>query len=308
MILCCGEALIDFIPRSLSDGSEAYLPVPGGAVYNTAVALGRLGEEVGFFSGISTDPFGQKLISYLESSGVMTAFCRRSPGPTTLALVTMKNGTAQYNFYDEKSAGRMLDIETLPNISDEVTALHFGAISLIHEPCGSAFEEFMRRMHSTNVISFDPNIRPKFITDEASYRERLRRMIAMSDIIKVSEEDMAWLEPGSSFEHIANNWIENGAVVVTLTMGERGARSLTKKLDVTCPATPVSVVDTVGAGDTFNAGFLSSLRSNKVLTKEDLKTIGPNALKSALEYGAKVAAYTVGQTGAKPPWRDELAS
>lgn len=308
MILCCGEALIDFIPKPLSDGSQAFLPVPGGAVFNTAVALGRLGEDVGFFSGISTDPFGLKLISYLEASGVVTAFCRRSPRPTTLALVTIEDGSAQYNFYDEYSAGRMLDIEALPGNSSEVTTAHFGAISLIHEPCGSAFEEFMHRMKQSTVISFDPNIRPKFITDETLYRERLRRMIAMSDIIKVSEEDLFWLEPGLSFEHVAKNWIEGGAAIVTLTMGEKGARSLTAKLDVTCAAVATKIVDTVGAGDTFNAGFLSSLKSNNLLKKGDLRKINSEDLVSALEYGSKVAAYTVGQTGANPPWRHELVS
>lgn len=307
MIICCGEALIDLIPKPLSEGGDAFLPVPGGAVFNTAIALGRLGEKVGFFSGISTDPFGQTLIANLESAGVVTALCRRNPQPTTLALVTMTDGIAQYSFYDENSAGRTLDIEALPDSPDDATALHFGAISLIHEPCGSAFEEFMRRMQGAAVISFDPNIRPNFIADETSYRERLRRMIAMSDIIKVSEEDLSWLEPGSSFEHVAHNWIESGAAIVTLTMGERGARSLTRDLDITCPSLPVDIVDTVGAGDTFNAGFLSSLRSDNALSKRGLQTLTPERLTSALEYGIKVAAYTVGQTGANPPWRSDLA-
>ena len=307
MIICCGEALIDMLSRNLADGSEAYLPVPGGALYNTAIALGRLGEDVGFFSGLSTDIFGQKLINHLEDSGVSTAYCVRSPNPTTMAFVTLTDGIAQYSFLDENTAGRMLNAEAIPSLPKSVKALHFGAISLIPEPCGSTFEEFMSQTREDFVISLDPNIRPGFIADEPAYRERLRHMIGMSDIIKVSEEDLLWLEPGGRFEHIAQNWIEGGAMVVTLTRGSKGARSITASIDLEVAATPADVIDTVGAGDTFNAGFLSSLRASGVLSKQKLSTLDEDTLRSAVEYGARAAAYTVGQAGANPPWQKDLA-
>ncbi len=306
MILCCGEALIDMLPRRFADGSEVFLPVPGGAMFNTAIALGRLGEETGFFSGLSTDMFGQKLAVHLENSGVSTAYCMRSPNPTTLAFVTLKNGNAHYSFVDENTAGRMLGIEALPNLPDTVQALHFGAISLIPEPCGSTFEELMRRMRETVVISLDPNIRPSFVADEPAYRERLRRMIGMSDIIKVSEEDLAWLEPGGAFENVARDWIEAGASVVTLTRGDKGARTITQSMDLSIPAMPANVVDTVGAGDSFNAGFLASLRSSGVLSKSALSTIGQGTLRTALEFASRVSACTVSRAGANPPWRQDL--
>ncbi len=308
MIICCGEALIDMLPRRLADGNEAFLPVPGGAIFNTAISLGRLREEAGFFSGLSTDMFGQQLIAHLEASGVSTAWCVRSPNPTTLAFVTLKDGSAQYRFFDENTAGRMLGVAALPDLPKTVQALHFGSISLIPEPCGSTFEEFMRRMCNTVVISLDPNIRPGFVTDEPVYRERLRHMIGMSDIIKMSEEDLAWMEPGGRFEDIAHKWIEDGASVVTLTMGEAGARSVTQSVEITIPAMRVDVVDTVGAGDTFNAGFLASLRKSGALSKERLETIDPDTLRQAIEYGSQVAAYTVSQAGANPPWLDDLGS
>ena len=306
MIICCGEALIDMLPEKLADGRDAYVPVPGGALYNTAISLGRLGEDVGFFSGLSTDMFGQILIQNLEDSHVNTAYCVRSPNPTTMAFVTLVNGAAQYSFLDENTAGRMLDVKALPQLPETVSALHFGAISLIPEPCGSTFEEFMRRMHHAKVISLDPNIRPSFVSNEQYYRARLRRMIAMSDIIKVSEEDLAWMEPGGRFERIAHNWIEGGASIVTLTMGEGGARAITKSIDVSLEAKPVDVIDTVGAGDTFNAGFLASLRASGILTKERLRELDADTLRAAIEYGSKVAAYTVSQAGANPPWKDQV--
>lgn len=306
MIVCCGEALMDMLPRRLADGSVAYQPVPGGALYNTAIALGRLGEETGFFSGLSTDMFGQQLIAHLEDSGVSTAYCMRRPNPTTLAFVTLDDGIAKYSFLDENSAVRTLSIDAIPTFPETVHAFHFGAISLIPEPCGSTFEELMRRMRETVVISLDPNIRPGFVTNESEYRERLRHMIAMSDIIKISEEDLDWMQPGGRFEQVAHNWIEGGASMVTLTMGGEGSRCITQSDDISVPATPVKVVDTVGAGDTYNAGFLSSLRASGVLSKKDLKVLDKDTLRMAIEYGSKVAAYTVSQAGANPPWRQDL--
>lgn len=306
MFLLCGEALMDMLPRNLADGSEAYLPVPGGAMYNTAIALGRLGEETGFFSGVSSDMFGQQLVEHLEESGVSTDYCVRSANPTTLAFVKLTDGMAKYSFMDENSAGRMLTEDAIPAFPDTVHTFHVGAISLVQEPCGSTFEALMGRVHEVAVISLDPNIRPSFITDEAAYRQRLNHMIAMSDIVKVSEEDLEWLAPNDRFEQVARRWIEGGAAIVTLTMGADGTRCITPSMDIQVPVTPVEVVDTVGAGDTFNAGFLAGLRSSGVLTKRQLKTIDRDGLRSAMEYGSKVAAYTVGQVGANPPWRQQL--
>lgn len=297
---------MDMLPRTLADGSVAYLPVPGGAMLNTAIALGRLGEETGFFSGLSTDMFGRQLITHLKTSGVNTDYCVRSENPTTLAFVALQDGIAQYSFYDENSAGRMLAVDTIPSFPESVHAFHFGAISLISEPCGSTFEELMHRIYKDFVISLDPNIRPGFITDESSYRKRLNRMIGMSDIIKVSEEDLDWMEPGCRFEEVAHKWLDGGASVVTLTRGEEGSRSISRSDDITVPATVAEVVDTVGAGDTYNGGFLASLRASGVLSKKHLKEIDEPTLRQAIEFASNVAAFTVSQAGANPPWHQEL--
>lgn len=305
MIICCGEALIDMLPRQLPDGSDVFLPVPGGAVFNTAIALGRLGEETGFVSGLSTDMFGEQLVDYLKDSGVNADFSIRSAKPTTLAFVKLTDGQAEYSFVDENTAGRMIDPASMPDIPDGVEALHFGAISLIPEPCGSAYEELHRRNRDRTVISLDPNIRPGFVVDEQHYRDRLERMIATSDIVKVSGEDLDWLEPGADFETVARNWIADGVSIVVLTMGEDGARAITQTVDATVPGQIVEVVDTVGAGDTFNAGFLASLRAAGVLSKSQLGSLDHETLSSALMFAAGVAAVTVSRAGANPPWKDE---
>lgn len=306
VIICCGEALIDMLPRQLPDGSDVFLPVPGGAVFNTAIALGRLGENAGFISGVSTDMFGQQLVAFLEESGVDARLCVRSANPTTLALVKLSDGQAEYSFVDENTAGRMIDPASVPDVPEHTKALHFGAISLISEPCGSAYEELHRRNRDTTVLSLDPNIRPGFVADEQGYRARLERMIATSDIVKVSEEDLEWLEPGRTFDSIAREWIASGVAVVILTMGADGARALTASLDVSVPGQNVSVIDTVGAGDTFNAGLLASLRASGVLRKSALGSLDRQTLQSALIFASRVAAVTVSRAGANPPWKEEL--
>jgi fructokinase len=166
----------------------------------------------------------------------------------------------------------------------------------------------MARHHETSVMSLDPNIRPGVVTDEKAYRGRLLRMIEMSDIVKVSEEDLAWLDPNSDFESLSRAWIDAGVSIVTLTMGADGARSVTRSLDVTVPSKPVTVVDTVGAGDTFNAGFLASLRRQGALQKQDLKSIDEKTLRIALEFSTHVASVVVSRAGANPPWLREIGS
>jgi fructokinase len=145
MIISCGEALIDMLPRVTSEGEACYMPVAGGAVFNTAIALGRLGAPSGFFSGISTDFFGDLLVRYLADSKVDTRYVVRSDHPETLAFVRLVNGHAQYAFYDEGTSGRLLSQSDIPTLDDSVSALQFGAISLIPEPCGATYEEMMRR-------------------------------------------------------------------------------------------------------------------------------------------------------------------
>ena len=306
MIVCCGEALIDMLPRALPDGSAVLLPATGGALYNTAIALGRLDVPTGFFSGLSTDMFGRQLEADLLNSRVDASYCARSARPTTLAFVELTNGNATYTFYDEGTAGRMLSPEDLPTFDQSVEALHFGAISLIPEPCGGTYERLQEREAGSRVISFDPNIRANFITDEEAHRERMRRMIAKSDIVKVSDEDLEWIEPASDAETAIKAWIEAGTSVVVLTEGSDGARAITAAGDVHVPAVRVDVVDTVGAGDSFVAGFLAGLRADGLLSKSVLRSSDPNALREPLELASKVAAFVVARAGANPPWAHEL--
>ncbi|RWE04201.1 carbohydrate kinase [Mesorhizobium sp.] len=307
MILCCGEALIDMLPRTTTEGEAAFAPYVGGAVFNSAIALGRLGAPAGFFCGLSSDLFGGQLREALGASKVSSTYAHTSPKPTTLAFVRLTNGQATYTFYDENTAGRMLTIEDLPKLGAEIEAMLFGAISLISEPAGSAYEEFMRREHKSRVMMLDPNIRPNFIPDKAKHLRRIREMMAMADIVKLSDEDLNWFDEAGSHEDVVRNWLDRGPKLIVVTHGSEGAVGYSREHKVMVVPQKVKVVDTVGAGDTFNAGILASLHEQGLLTKAAIGSLPEDAIRKALELGAKAAAVTVSRAGANPPWRQEIA-
>lgn len=306
MIVCCGEALIDMLPRETTLGERAFAPYAGGAIFNTAIALGRLGISTGFFSGLSDDMLGDILRETLEKSGVDPRFAAISSRPTTIALVKLVNGQATYAFYDENTAGRLLGIGDLPVFGPEVNALHFGAISLIPEPCGTAYETLLMREAASRVISLDPNIRPGFIKDPKAHADRIRRMAARSDILKFSDEDLAWFGEKGDEDTLARSWLARGAKLVLVTRGAEGATGYTSSHKVSVPVVKVDVVDTVGAGDTFDAGVLAALDRKGLLTKSAVAALSAEDIEDALTWGVKAAAVTVSRAGANPPTASEI--
>lgn len=306
MILCCGEALIDMLPRTTEAGEVVFAPHNGGAVFNTAIALGRLGVPVSFFTGLSTDFFGDQLKAELLASSVDLRHVRFSGRPTTLAFVKLTGGQASYAFYDENSAGRMLRESDLPALDDDVRALHFSCISLIPEPCGSSYETLMRREYRQRVTMLDPNLRPAFVEDREKHLQRMYRMIAMADIVKLSDEDAAWFGETGSHDEIAARWLEMGPKLVVVTAGAKGATGYTATSKIAVPARKATVVDTVGAGDTFNAGILAALHDAGLLTKKAVATLSADQVGAALSLAVEVASVVVSRAGANPPWRREL--
>lgn len=308
MIVCCGEALIDMLPRKSTDGEDGYVPYVGGAVFNTAIALGRLDIPTGFFTGISTDLFGQQLQDALAASHVDPRYIHLSDRPTTMAFVRLKDGHASYMFYDENTAGRMLMPEDMPILSPDVEALHFSCISLIPEPCGSTYEALMQREKNARVIMFDPNIRKDFIPDREAHRARMMRMLEMSDIVKLSDEDLAWFGETGDHAEIAERWLHKGPSLVIITMGSKGIAGYTLEHSVHIPGEAVTVQDTVGAGDTVNAGVLGYLHDNHLLFKNSIVGLTEEQIRAALTFANRAAAVTVSRAGANPPWRHELSA
>jgi len=308
MILCCGEALIDMIPTPTSSGRVGFVPHSGGAVFNTATALGRLGVQAGMLTGLSNDMFGTQLADALRASGVDTSHVVTSDRPSTLAFVQLQDGHATYSFYDENTAGRMLALDELPAISPQVSTLYFGGISLACEPAADTYATVLAQDGAERAVMIDPNIRPRFIQDPQTYRARLDRMLARADIVKLSDEDLTWMVPAPpSLHEKAQAVLDTGPNVLILTRGGAGATGfLPDGSEISVPAQRVEVVDTVGAGDTFNAGVLAKLSELGALRKAVLQTLGADALTQALEHGARVAAVTVARAGANPPWANEL--
>ena len=305
MILCCGEALIDMLPRQTSAGEAGFAPHAGGAVFNTAIALGRLGVETGFFSGLSTDLFGQILTDGLAASNIDSQLAARSARPTTLAFVKLVNGQATYAFYDENTAGRMLSQQDLPSLPASVTTLFFGGISLVNDPAASTYATLQSKA-GARVTMIDPNIRPGFITDEPAYRTRITQMLARADIIKISDEDLHWLNGPGDPQALARTLLSRGPKLVFLTEGAKGARAITQTQNRFVAGAGVTVADTVGAGDTFNAGALAALHAANALTKTALHSLPDATLDAALSLGNRAAAITVSRPGANPPWAHEL--
>lgn len=301
MILCAGESLIDMVPQ---DGT--FTPHLGGAVYTTTVALGRLGRPTAYLWPLSRDPFGEQLSHRLQEAGVRTDLCPRTHRLTTLALVTLDNGNARYSFYDEGSAGRLFSQEDLPDLPSEVEALFVGGISLVPDPCGATIEQLVSQNHHDLPVMMDPNIRPFFVNDAEAFRARLDRLLAMADIVKLSSDDIDWLFPDLSPEQAARSLLSSGPKMVLHTAGEHGATAYWSGEPVNVKSLRATVVDTIGAGDTFNAGFLAGLHRQGALNKQGLNNLEPEVIRNALTTAAQAAAIVVSRAGANPPWAHEM--
>ena len=300
MILCCGEAVVDMLPVPADQNAPTYQALTGGAAVNTAIALARLDQQVGFFGGLSRDHFGSLLARTMARESVSTTHACMSDAPTTLAFAHLNDGVASYSFYDSQSAGRAVSPAQLP-ILDGVDALVLGGISLIHRPAAGAFEALMQIAGPERLTVLDINIRPTLIDDEDAYRKRLDRMIAMADIVKLSDEDIDWLRPDPPEQLLAGR-----ASLVLHTHGGQGATVYSRHGSQHLPASPVSVVDTVGAGDTFVAGLLASLARDGLLHPQRLATATRAPIVRATAYGMRAATFSVTRAGANPPTTKEL--
>ena len=309
MILVCGEALIDLF---LGPAAGAALPVTaaaGGSPFNLAVGLARLGAPAGYLGGLSRDAFGDFLMARLAAEGVDTALTRRSPRPTPLAIVSADAaGQPAYSFHAEGCADRDLTpAELPPSLGPEVEAIAMGSFALAVEPVGSALLALAEREAGQRVISLDPNLRPSMVGDLARWRERFGRFLRCAAIVKLSLEDLdAAYGAGTDAEAWARQRLAEGAALVVLTRGERGAIGWSAAARVEMPARPVAVVDTVGAGDTFHAALLARLRQRGLLRREALAGLDAGPLGDVLRYAGIAAALTCTRRGADLPRAAEV--
>src|SRR4051794_41118206 len=254
VILVGGEALYDLV----LDASDHLHGHPGGGPFNTARTIGRLQQPVAYLGRLSTDRFGTTLERMLAADGVRLDAVVRTEEPTTLALAEIdETGSARYRFYERATSAPGLTPEAaLATLPPAVGILHVGTLGLTLEPMATALEAVVEELSGKALVAVDPNVRPWVIGDPDGYRRRLRRVMTRSDVVKVSEEDLAWLDPQRTPAAAARALLDVGPRVVLLTRGGDGAVTVTAGGDVPVPAPPVKVVDTIGAGDAFGGGFL----------------------------------------------------
>jgi fructokinase len=287
-------------------GLRALLPRLGGGPYNVALAAGRLGVPTAFLSRVSTDRFGDAMVERLHASDVDTSLLQRGDEPTTLAVVALDaKGAARYTFYVEGTADRLVaDPGPLP---DEVTALSLGTLGMVLEPGASAYEAMLRREAARGVLTvLDPNIREALITDPAAYRARFASWLPDVRLLKISDDDAAWLTEGADPVAAAKTWVESGVDGVVLTRGADGVAVITAAGELAhVPSRRVEVVDTIGAGDTIQGALLAWLTTHEV---SDLASLDADAWREALAFAAKAASITVSRSGAEPPTTADMAS
>ena len=309
MIVACGEALIDLFLYDRKGTHIKAEAVAGGSPFNVAIGLARLGQQVAFCGGLSTDSFGEFLSSILKSEGVDLTYAVRTPRLSTLSVVsTDAAGHARYSFHGEAAADRFVTPADLAfALPADVQALSFGSYTLAVEPVASAYLSLAQREAARRVVSIDPNIRPTVIGDLSGYDRHLERFLRHATIVKVSEEDLE-LVFGSNpdIPRIAREWMRLGPPLIVVTCGARGAVAFNGNTRIDCPGRAIKVIDTVGAGDSFHAALLASLAAQRALTREAIGSLPVQILERALDYAVTASSITCSRRGADLPTRKEV--
>jgi fructokinase len=296
VILVAGEALFDLV---LADSAELAAH-PGGGPFNAARTLGRLEQPAAYLGRLSRDRFGSRLRALLADDGVRLDTVVDTEDPTTLALAELdERGTATYRFYSRGTSAPGLTTEAaLAALPPAVDMFHVGTLGLALEPVATALEAVTERLAGDALVMLDPNCRPGVVDDAEAYRARLWRVLAHTDVVKVSDDDLARLEPGMPPVDAARRLLGPGAAATLLTRGAEGAIVVTAGDAVDVPAPKVEVVDTIGAGDAFGGGFLAFWR-RAGLPREQLANL--DTVVEATEFACLVAARTCERRGASPP-------
>ena len=309
MILCCGDALIDFVPVKAADGRDAVRPAVGGSCLNIAVGVARLGAKAGFVGGISIDMFGRMIAEHAAASGVDLRHAMRCERQTTLAFVRIVAGESQYAFYDEGTVSANWKYRRGSIPFDAIDAIHIGSTTLVHERGAAEAHGLITDAKSTTTISFDPNCRPNLIHDRQAYRARMGAFAAGADIVRMSDVDFDYLYGGADFAVVAASLLEQGSSLVVVTRGTNGALAWHQEVgSIQVDAPSVDVVDTIGAGDSFHAALLFALREQDCIERSKLRAIGSAELQRAVSFACKCAAITCTRAGADPPRRSEVAA
>ena len=299
MILCGGDALIDFVPLEQVNGLAAFVPRPGGAVLNAATALARLEQDVSFVGALPTDLCGDMLHDHMGRERIGTANVSRSDDDSTLAFVSLADGEARYAFYDRTSAGRLWS--GLKNPLPAAEALHFGSLTLFADPPASTYVELAEQASSRMVVSLDPNCRPGMVPDEEAYRRRIARVSTASHIVRLSDEDLAFLHPSAREGEVVDGLLDGLTRLVIVSRGAEGASAWWAGGRVDVAARETDVQDSIGAGDTFHAGLLAALSRAGQLRVDALDRLDRASVEAVLAFGTAAASLNCMESGCDPP-------
>jgi fructokinase len=302
VIVIGGEALVDLV-----DDGGTPRSVAGGGPFNTAIAFGRLGVPVGFLGTISRDADGQMLAKQLLDARVDTSFVRWSDAPTPRAVVHhLGDGRNEYTFHLNGTSLADLRPDELPVLTEEAWAVYVGTLALAIDPPASAYEALVDREAGRRQIVLDPNVRPAIFGDVDVYRRRFERLARLADVIKLSEDDAAWIYPGLRAAAVLKLILDLGPRVVALTRGENGAIAGSNGAVVDIAGIPVDVVDTVGAGDSFGAALIAALVDESAFGPQATRSADEGVLARAVSYAVAASAITCTRRGAAPPSREEI--
>jgi fructokinase len=304
MLTVLGEAVVDLV----AEGERRFVAHPGGSPLNVAVGLGRLGRPVTLAARLSGDTFGGMFRAHLAAAGVDDRHLVAATEPSTLAVATVdEQGVAAYDFWTTGTADwQWTDAELAAVVGDDTVALHTGSVVLELEPGASRVRALLRRVKGRTTISYDPNVRLAKQGPVEAGRAAVEEVVGLADVVKVSSEDLDWLYPGADPVEVAGRWAGAGPRLVVVTLGGDGAVAVTPGgAPVRRAAPPVTVVDTVGAGDAFSSGLLDALAERDALGPGGDRLAGLD-LAAVVDHACLVAALTCAKAGANPPTRAEL--
>jgi len=307
MFVVCGEALMDVFAAGDTATGTALDARVGGSPFNVALGLARLAQPVAFFSSVSTGFLGDRLMQSLKDEGVDCSTVKRLDAPTTLGLVGLDaKGVPSYSFYGEGCADRLLGIDAIGLLPARISAVQVGSYATVVPPIADTLRALVEREHRRTPICYDPNVRLNVQPALAPWRDTLHWMLSRTHLLKISDEDLNLLRPGLPSAQFAGEALAAGVGLVVVTRGAEGATAWSRQGEASVPARALTVVDTVGAGDTFQAALLTWLAEHGCLSIEGIPSLSSGQLGDALGFAVAAAAITCSRRGADLPRRAEL--